>query len=227
MRKLIGTGLLIPCLLSGLLAQDKVQSSVDGALDSMTGRTRNMSDVTNHMLALEREVVDLLVQLAERYGIRYEIPRDAHPGRTLSPFRGDARRATAEAGFAELKAKIATLRRALKEKVAPADVKSTAEEVVVLMWALKGCCILEAVDFGGTGTTETETAPGGEPNHILVNTLGRLARHNMKVRLGLLEDAVDSWADNAGGMAERRRQAELVGLNYPNASNPLFWGSDD
>lgn len=209
----------LACGLSG-----QKQTDIDGALAHITSGSRDISQVTNYLLAMECDMVDLLVEVAKVYDLRYEIPRDARPDRVLSPFRqGRDAHAAAREGFAALNQKIEMLRASLQTKADRATVKQTAEEVVVLMWALKGHCILESLDIGRTGTVETQAVPGGEPDYILVNTLGRLARHNMRVRLGLLEDAVDSWAHNAGGMAERRRQAEMVGLDYPNASNPVFW----
>lgn len=221
--KILGACLVL-VLASGAWAQGRLDTDINGVLDGMNGNGRNLSNVTNHILRLERTLVDLLLEVAEKYGIRYEIPKDADPRATLATYReGRDAKEAARAGFAELGAKIETLRAAVANKSRVEDVKRTAQEAVVLLWALKGHCFLETIDFANGGKVEETTAPGGEPDFIVIGALGQLRRHHWRVTLGLLGDAVDTWADNAGGIAERRRQAAAVGLTYPNATNPLFW----
>ncbi len=229
MKNRLLAGLLLPCLLTGLGAQERTfENNVDGVVTGMTGSERDVSAVTNHLLDLEIKMAEVLRQVIDTYSLQLEVPEEADPGEVLAPFRRDPAPAqVTRAGFAKLSEKLDFLRASLEDKADPAEVKRTAEEVLVLMWALKGHCFLESIGFweGDGGKVETETTPGGEPDYFVVGALGRLSRYSIRVRLDLLEDAVDSWGRNARGMAELRRYREFAGMNYPNATNPLGWGN--
>ncbi len=222
MIRTITAGLLLPCLLTGALAQSSIERSKENVLARLTGERRDPVEVQKSIVAIESELVDLLARAAEHFGFRYTIPDEADPRAILAPYtRGRTKAEAAEAAFAELESRMERLETAIGAKRMADKVEGLGEDTLLLLWALKGHCVLESINFGEGGSSEPTTVPGGEPDYSVIGAV--LTLESWRSTLALLGDAADQYADNAGGIGERRRQAEMVDLHYPNASNPLFW----
>jgi hypothetical protein len=185
----------------------------DALLGAMNGATRNVGTVSLHALAIDVRLTDLVVALSQRFKIRYRLPKAADPAdalRGLCP-RCEPRELIA-AGYAALETRLKALRNVLDGRTPfQADaVQAQVQQAVLLAAALKSYALLEAIGFRSGGRIRSGTVEGSAG--AIPDWPGAAA---------LLGGTGDVVADHLARMLDRRRQAEAVGLEYPNAD--LGW----
>jgi hypothetical protein len=193
-------------------AQEIPAADRDGLLGKVTGAGRNVTVVSRHALEIDARLTDLLVALSQRFKIRYRIPKAADPAEALRGLcPGCAPRALLAAGYAALEQRLQALRNVLEGR-APfqADaVQAAVQQAVLLAAALKSYALLEAIDFRTGGKVNGGGVEG--PSGSIPNWPGAAG----------LMGGTDAISDHIARMMDRRRQAEAVGLEYPNAD--LSW----
>lgn len=207
-------GALVLVLASAPLAAQEVPPvDRDALLARVTGPQRDLATVSRHAQAIDGQLTDLLVALAQKHSIRYRLPKSADPAEALRGLcPGCAPAALLAAGYRELESLLSQVRRILdgRSPFEATAVHPLVERAVLLAAALKSYALLEVIDFrnGGRAGAGSVEGPGG----TIANWPGAAA---------LMGGSSGVIHDHIARMVDRRRQAEAVGLEYPNAD--LTW----
>ncbi len=205
----LSIALCVALFACSLLAQTDIKTDVDAVIANSAGTTRDVRLVGRHIFAIDAHVSELLVSLAETYKFSYELPREADPAAVLAEVPGADARARTERGYGFLQEKFETLQGFADGRGDKAEVVKLATETALLTWALKSHALVDAIGFRDGGTLRDGNAVG--PQGTIEDWNGSSS----------LLGGGGNWSGTFQGWMNRRRQAELVGLNYPNAD--LSW----
>ncbi len=204
----------LPALLSSRAgAQEIPRADRDGLLRRVSGPERSVALVSRHALEIDARITDLVVAVGQRFKIRFRIPKAADPADALRDLCARCgSEALLAAGYDRLEMQLRSLRGIAegRDPFQADQVQTLVQRVTLLAAALKGYALLEAIDFRTGG----KVRPGGVegPAGTIPDWPGAAA---------LLGGTGDDIADHIARMMDRRRQAEAVGLEYPNAD--LGW----